>query len=241
MGAIVDRYSSICRTGRMFASPARRAFDEFDAAAARVRADQREVTGLLRINAPRVALRMGLTPVLREMARRHPRLTTEIITDDALVDVVEGGFDAGVRLGEMVAQDMVAVRLTPPFRAIMVAAPAYISVRGQPSSVADLTLHSCIGFRLLASGAVYDWELRDRGKEVRTAVGGDCTRVRRNLCAGTGVGRPWGRLCLRAVGPGRSGRRTIGRTASRRCDHRAWIVPLLSAPCSGGTQVARAA
>lgn len=72
------------------------------------------------------------------MARRHPRQSTEIITDDALVDVVLRGFDAGIRLGEMVAQDMVAVRLTPPFRAIMVASPSYVSARGQPAAVADL-------------------------------------------------------------------------------------------------------
>ncbi len=175
-----------------FMESARRAFDELDAAAERVRAGQREVTGLLRINAPRVALQMGLTPVLMEMARRHPRLTTEIITDDALVDVVEGGFEAGIRLGEMIAQDMVAVRLTPPCRAIMVASPSYVGARGWPASVADLAQHNCIGFRLLASGAIYDWELRERGKEVRATVSGtvrvsDPTYARELALAGLGV------------------------------------------------------
>jgi DNA-binding transcriptional LysR family regulator len=190
--ARTTRSVALTEAGEAFIESAQRAFDELDAAAERVRAGQREVTGLLRINAPRVALQMGLTPVLMEMARRHPRLTTEIITDDALIDVVEGGFDAGIRLGEMIAQDMVAVRLTPPCRAVMVASPSYVSARGQPTSVADLTRHNCIGFRLLASGAVYDWELQERGKEVRAAVAGtvrvsDPTYARELALAGLGV------------------------------------------------------
>jgi DNA-binding transcriptional LysR family regulator len=144
--ARTTRSVALTEAGDAFMESARRAFEELDAAVERVRAGQREVTGLLRINAPRVALQMGLTPVLLEMARRHPRLTTEIITDDALVDVVEGGFDAGIRLGEMIAQDMVVARLTPPCRAIMVASPSYVSVHGQPASIADLTQHNCIAF-----------------------------------------------------------------------------------------------
>lgn len=190
--ARTTRSVALTEAGEAFMESAQRAFDELGAAAERVRAGQREVTGLLRINAPRVALQMGLTPVLVEMARRHPQLTTEIITEDALDDVVEGGFDAGIRLGEMVAQDMVAVRLTPPCRAIMVASPSYVGERGQPASVADLTQHNCIGFRLLASGAVYDWELQEHGKEVRTAVAGtarvsDPTYARELALAGLGV------------------------------------------------------
>jgi DNA-binding transcriptional LysR family regulator len=190
--ARTTRSVSLTEAGEAFMESARRAFDELDAAAERVRAGQREVTGLLRINAPRVALQLGLTPVLVEMARRHPQLTTEIIADDALVDVVEGGFDAGIRLGEMIARDMVAVRLTPPCRVIMVAAPSYVRERGQPASIADLTQHNCIGFRLLASGMVYDWELQEHGKAVRAAVGGtvrvsDPTYARQLALAGLGV------------------------------------------------------
>ncbi len=187
---------------------AQRAFDEIDAAAELLRAGQREVTGLLRINSPRVALQMGLTPVLMEMARRHPGLTTEIIIDDALVDVVEGGFDAGIRLGEMIAQDMVAVRLTPPCRAIVVASPSYVRARGQPASVADLRHHNCIGFRLLASGAVYDWELLEHGKDVRAAVSGtarvsDPTYARELAVAGLGLAYVFEPLVQRDITEGR--------------------------------------
>ena len=172
MFARTTRSVALTEAGAAFVQTAQRALEEVDAAAERVRAGQREVTGLLRINAPRVAMRMGWAPVLLEMARRHPRLTTEIITDDALVDVVAAGFDAGIRLSEMVAQDMVAVRLTPPCRAIMVASPSYVGAHGKPASIADLARHNCIGFRLLASGAVYEWELQENGRDVRAAVSG---------------------------------------------------------------------
>lgn len=190
--ARTTRSVALTEEGAAFVQSAQRAFEEIDAAAERVRAGQREVTGLLRVNAPRVALRMGLTPVLAEMARRHPRLTTEIVIDDALVDVVDRGFDAGIRLGEMVAQDMVAVRLTPPCRVIMVASPAYLGAHGRPATIADLVKHNCIGFRLLASGAVYDWELQQHGKDMRVAVSGtvrvsDTTYARELALAAVGV------------------------------------------------------
>ena len=98
-----------------------RAFADINEVLERIRDERGKVTGLLRLNVPRVALPITITPVLAELARRHPNLSVEVVSDDALTDIVEAGFDAGVRLGEMIAQDMVAVRLTPPFQAIMVA------------------------------------------------------------------------------------------------------------------------
>jgi DNA-binding transcriptional LysR family regulator len=102
----------------------------------------------------------------------YPRLTIELISDDALTDVVAEGFDAGVRLGEMIAQDMVAVRLTPPFRAVMAASPRYLAQVGAPQTIDDLHRHNCIGFRLLRSGAVYAWDLQEAGKDIRVEVSG---------------------------------------------------------------------
>ena len=141
------------------------AFDDIGAARGRV-------GGTLRINAPRVALPIAVTPLLAEMAHRHPELTVEITCDDGLVDIVAGGYDAGIRLGHTVAQDMVAVRLTPPFKVVMVASPDYLSARGEPGSLAELGQHNCIGYRFVTSGAVYDWDLRDRGRNVSVAVKG---------------------------------------------------------------------
>jgi len=116
------------------------------------------------------------------MSRLHPDLTIEITSDEGFADIIAQGFDAGVRLGEMIAQDMVAVRLTKAFRAIMVASPAYLDARGMPRSIDDLARHNCIGYRLVSSEAVYEWDLKDRGKDISVAVKGS-VRVTDSLYA----------------------------------------------------------
>ena len=138
----------------------------------RLRAASGKVAGLLRLNAPRVALPIAITPVVAALAWRHPDLVVEITSDDALTDIVAGGFDAGVRLGGMIAQDMVAIRLTPPFKAIMTASPRYLDAKGEPKTIADLARHNCIGFRLIASGGVYAWDLTEEGEDISVAVKG---------------------------------------------------------------------
>jgi DNA-binding transcriptional LysR family regulator len=158
----------------------------------RLRSARGQITGLLRINAPRVALPIAITPVVVELARRCPTLIIEITSDDALTDIVAGGFDAGVRLGGMIAQDMVAVRLTPPFKAILAAAPGYIEARGEPKSIDDLARHNCIGFRLVASGGLYAWELKQGGGDISVSVKGtilvtDPTYARDLALAGAGI------------------------------------------------------
>lgn len=158
----------------------------------RIRAANGQVAGLLRINAPRVALPLAITPAIIAARRLHPALTIEVVSDESLVDIVAAGFDAGVRLGEMIAQDMVTVRLTKPFRAIMVAAPAYLEAHPAPRSIADLAAHNCIGYRLLSSGADYAWDLRDKGRDVSIKVSGgvrvtDPIYARDLALAGVGV------------------------------------------------------
>lgn len=138
----------------------------------RIRAAKGQVAGVLRINAPRLALPLAITPAIVTMSRLYPALTVEVTSDESLVDIIAAGFDAGVRLGEMIAQDMVAVRLTKPFKAIMVAAPAYLEAHPVPRSIADLATHNCVGYRLLSSGATYAWDLHDEGRDVSVAVGG---------------------------------------------------------------------
>lgn len=190
--ARTTRSVALTEAGAGFLDSAARAMDELDAAVERLRAGEGQLTGVLRINASSVALRIGLTPVLAEMTRRHPQLVVEVVSDDSLADIVGEGFDAGIRLGEMIAQDMVAVRLTPPFRAIMIAAPAYLAAHGTPASIADLARHNCIGFRLLASGAIYAWDLDDGGKDVKIHVEGsvrvsDPTYARELALTGLGI------------------------------------------------------
>jgi DNA-binding transcriptional LysR family regulator len=139
-----------------------------------------------------VALSIAITPVIAEMAWRFPDLTIEVISEDGLVDIVAGGFDAGVRLGEMIAEDMIAVRLTPPFQAIMVATPSYLEAKGAPKSIADLQKHNCIGFRLVSTGAVYAWDLKDGGTDLSVQVAGtvrvsDPMYARELALAGVGI------------------------------------------------------
>lgn len=138
----------------------------------RVRSAKGQVAGLLRINVPRLALPLAVTPAIIEMSRLYPDLTIEVTSDEGLVDIIAAGFDAGVRLGEMIAQDMVTVRLTKPFMAIMVASPAYLDERGVPHSIADLSRHNCIGYRLISSTAAYAWDLQENGQDVSVEVSG---------------------------------------------------------------------
>ncbi|MBZ9921544.1 LysR family transcriptional regulator [Mesorhizobium sp. B1-1-4] len=132
----------------------------------RIRGVKGRPSGLLRINASNIAIPLAVTPVIAAMADRYPDVTVEVFADQALVDIVGEGFDAGIRLGEMIAQDMTAIRLTQPFKAVLVASPDYIGKRGRPRDVADLANHNCIGYRLVRSGALYRWDLNDNGKEV---------------------------------------------------------------------------
>jgi DNA-binding transcriptional LysR family regulator len=149
--------------------PALRAMEE---GIDQVRAAKGQVAGVLRLNTPRVALPLVITSVIMETTRLYPDLIVEVTADDGLVDIVAAGFDAGIRLGEMIAQDMIAVRLTEPFEAVMVAGPAYLEARSAPESIADLAAHNCIGYRLISSDAVYAWDLQDGGRELAVTVSG---------------------------------------------------------------------
>ncbi|EJL26726.1 transcriptional regulator [Caulobacter sp. AP07] len=170
--ARTTRSVALTEAGAGFVAAVGPALTEIGEAIERLRAAKGRITGVLRLNAPRIAQRMALTAVIAEMAWRHPDLVIEVTSDDGLVDIVAGGFDAGVRLGEMIAQDMTAVRLTPPFKAIMVAAPAYIQARGEPKAIADLAGHNCIGFRLISTGGDYAWEVQEDGVDTAVKVRG---------------------------------------------------------------------
>lgn len=190
--ARTTRSVSLTEAGQAFVAAIGPALADIQDAVEHLRADKGQVTGLLRLNVPRVALPLAINAVIVEMSRRHPQLTIEITSDDGLVDIVANGYDAGVRLGEMIAEDMVAIRLTPPFKAIMVAAPAYLAAHGEPDSIAGLARHNCIGYRLLGSGGVYAWELHDGGADVSARVSGstrvtDPLHARELALAGVGI------------------------------------------------------
>ena len=128
-----------------------------------VAAQPGEVVGRVRISVSRMAVPFVITPVLPTFRERHPRIEVDVAIDDRFVDIVEEGYDAGVRLTEAIERDMVQVRLTGAFRFIVVGAPEYLARNGVPRRPDDLLRHECITFRALSTGAPYAWEL-ERGK-----------------------------------------------------------------------------
>ncbi|MDG4897803.1 LysR family transcriptional regulator [Mesorhizobium sp. WSM4976] len=164
--ARTTRSVSLTEAGKALVETAAPALQDIAERMDRIRGVKGRPAGLLRINASNIAIPLAMTPVAAAMAERYPDVTVEIVADQGLIDIVGEGFDAGIRLGEMIAQDMVTVRMTPPFKAVIVASPAYVGKHGRPRDVADLANHNCIGYRLVRSGALYRWDLNDKGKDV---------------------------------------------------------------------------
>jgi DNA-binding transcriptional LysR family regulator len=164
--ARTTRSVALTDAGERFLEEAGRAFKDLENAWDNARSAQSGASGHLRINAPRNITEWLLRPILAIMQRDYPNITTEIRFEDGLSDVVGEGFDAGIRLGDMVAQDMVAVKIARAFRVIIVAAPSYIKERGMPHSLADLAQHDCIQYRMNTAGSIYAWDLQDNGADV---------------------------------------------------------------------------
>ncbi|AQR64417.1 LysR family transcriptional regulator [Aquaspirillum sp. LM1] len=130
--------------------------------------------GSLRLNAPRPACELVLAPLVAAFLARHPGMQVELVADDALVDIVAAGFDAGVRFGERLQQDMVAIPIGPPQRFIVVASPDYLARHGVPRTPRDLTAHGCIRIRF-PGGALYRWEFSRAGESLDIEVNGALT------------------------------------------------------------------
>ena len=113
-----------------------------------------------------------LWPVLSKFLPRYPDIKVEIMVDYGLTDIVAQRYDAGVRLGEQVAKDMIAVRIGPDMRMAVVGAPSYFAKRSPPKKPQDLTAHSCINLRLPTHGGLYAWELEKGRRELHVRVDG---------------------------------------------------------------------
>ncbi len=133
-----------------------------------------EPTGQLRLNMAPGAARILFTPLLLDYMRRYPGVQVEIATDDALVDVMGQGFDAGVRLAEMVPPDMIAVPIVAEMRMVVVGSPAYFAGRPRPQVPQDLLDHTCIRARM-SSGRIYHWEFERNGTALTIDVPGPLT------------------------------------------------------------------
>jgi DNA-binding transcriptional LysR family regulator len=152
----------------------RPAFLDIDAALDDLDTFRGQPYGKLRINAARAATRLVLLPIVSRFLKAYPSVEVEIVIDDALVDMVSSGFDAGIRFGESIAADMIAVPIGPRHRFAVVGAPGYFDGRNKPVTPHDLKDHACIRYRF-AGGAFYRWEFERGGVELEIDVQGPLT------------------------------------------------------------------
>jgi len=156
------------------------ALNELDAALDALRQHGDRPAGLLRLTVPDVVATSLLDPLLGEFMARWPDVRLDIHVDNGLTDLVAGGFDAGIRLGERLQRDMVAVPVGGPMRTLVVGSPAYLARHGRPARPEELQRHDCVNFRHVSSGALYRWEFAHRsgprrGRWFEIAVNGRLT------------------------------------------------------------------
>ncbi|PRY88732.1 LysR family transcriptional regulator [Donghicola tyrosinivorans] len=132
-------------------------------------------SGTLRINAPQWAAQHILMPTVTRLMATHPNLNIEIEVDHRMVDIVRDGFDAGVRLGEEVENDMIALRIGPDIQMMVVGSPAYFAAHGVPKTPHDLTDHQCNNLRMPTMGGLYAWEFEKGGHALNVRVKGQFT------------------------------------------------------------------
>lgn len=131
--------------------------------------------GTLRLTVPRGVTAFLHEPVLAEFLALYPEIRLDISIDDRLVDIAAQGFDAGIRFGETLEKDMIAVEVFGPERLAVVGSPAYFARHRKPRHPRDLHAHDCIGYRYVSSGACYRWEFDEDGKEFEIAIEGRVT------------------------------------------------------------------
>lgn len=132
-------------------------------------------SGSIRLTLSDHALESVVWPKLKPFLRSHPDISVELVLDSTFRNIVEEGFDAGVRLGESVEKDMIAVRIGPDWRLVAVASPAYFGTHGVPDHPQQLIGHICINMRHERAGSLYAWEFEKDGKALRVRVGGQLT------------------------------------------------------------------
>jgi DNA-binding transcriptional LysR family regulator len=150
-------------------------FEEIEAELAAITELRKKPAGRIRITATEYAADAILLPKLAKLLREYPDIQIEIIIDYGLTDIVTQQFDAGVRSGEQVAKDMIAVRIGPDMRMAVVGAPSYFKGRSEPKKPQDLINHNCITLRLPTHGGLYAWEFEKGGRELRVRVEGQLT------------------------------------------------------------------
>lgn len=185
------RSVSLTDTGRALLERVRPALEELDAAVGQLRASDGRPAGTVRIHAFRIAAALFLEPMLAVFARDYPEIVLDITVDDSIVDIVAAGFDAAIRLGEVIERDMVALRLGPELRQFAVASPIYLAAHGTPATPQDLLRHRCIRWRWPGHELPYAWEFCEDGRWFTVAVDGPLIASSRDFgvsAAVSGVG-----------------------------------------------------
>src|SRR5467141_563748 len=149
--------------------------EEIEAELAALSELREKPSGTIRITATEYATDAVLLPKLAKLLREYPDIKVEIICDYGLTDIVTERFDAGVRDGEQVAKDMIAVRIGPDMRMAVVGAPSYFKNKSEPKKPQDLIGHNCINLRLPTHGGVYVWEFEKNGRDLKVRVEGQFT------------------------------------------------------------------
>jgi DNA-binding transcriptional LysR family regulator len=167
-------------------------FDEIDAELARLSEYREKPAGTIRITAGDHAAKAVLWPKIERLLPQYPDIRIEINVDHTFTDIVAERYDAGVRLGEQVAKDMIAVRVGPDLRMAVVAAPSYFAKRPPPKAPQDLTDHNCINLRLPTLGGLYAWEFEQGERELKVRVDGqlvfnDASQMLTAALAGSGL------------------------------------------------------
>lgn len=165
------RSLSLTDAGERLMSHLRPMFSRLDSALEEMDALRSSPIGTLRLNLPAIAVPLYISPALERLRQRYPNVKLEIRTDNALVDIVQAGFDAGIRYADTLPQDMVAQPLKPSPKLIVVGAPAYLARHGVPDTPHDLQRHACITQRF-PNGEHYAWEFQQDGKEFSVSVMG---------------------------------------------------------------------
>jgi DNA-binding transcriptional LysR family regulator len=165
------RSVGLTEAGERFLSRAKPAFEELVAASEVARDLGQRPAGLLRLTMPRAVVPILLEALIASFCQAYPEVEVEIAASAELVDLAAGGFDAGIRMGQFIAADMVAVRLTPPFPLVVVGSPEYLRRRGRPERIDDLRQHACLRIRR-SNGSIGHWSFVNGNTPIEAIVSG---------------------------------------------------------------------
>lgn len=205
--ARTTRSVGLTEAGERFFAQAKPAFEELVAASRSARELGQRPTGLLRLSVPRAVVPTLLEPLIASFCAAYPEIEVEIAASEEMVDLVAKGFDAGVRLGQYIDADMVAVPLSRPFRLIVVGSPAYLARRAAPATPRDLRDHACLRLRRSA-GTLAPWSFVEDGRRVEMLVSGplianDFLTMLGAAIEGVGLAQLPGPVAAKALAEGR--------------------------------------